>query len=60
MVLDANNRFDAAKTTCTGRRSARPRSRRATAASSPEMYCQDMIDIQTPFLAANQALLETG
>ena len=24
------------------------------------MYCQYMIDIQTPFLAANQALLETG
>jgi hypothetical protein len=24
------------------------------------MYCQNMIDIQTPFLAANQALIATG
>jgi hypothetical protein len=24
------------------------------------MFCQNMVDIQTPFLAANQALLETG
>ena len=24
------------------------------------MYCQNMVDIQTPFLAANQALLATG
>jgi hypothetical protein len=28
--------------------------------SSPAMFCQNMIDIQTPFLAANQALLATG
>jgi hypothetical protein len=28
--------------------------------SSPAMYCQNMVDIQTPFLAANQALLATG
>jgi hypothetical protein len=27
---------------------------------SPSMYCQNMINIQTPFLAANQALLATG
>jgi hypothetical protein len=24
------------------------------------MYCQNMVDIQTPFLAANQTLLATG
>jgi hypothetical protein len=24
------------------------------------MFCQNMVDIQTPFLAANQALLSTG
>jgi hypothetical protein len=27
---------------------------------SPAMYCQNMVNIQTPFLAANQALLATG
>jgi hypothetical protein len=26
----------------------------------PQMYCQDLVDIQTPFLAANQKLLATG
>jgi hypothetical protein len=24
------------------------------------MYCQNLVDIQTPFLAANQTLLSTG
>ena len=28
--------------------------------SSPAMYCQNMVNIQTPFLQANQALLATG
>src|SRR5580693_2092467 len=28
--------------------------------SSPAMYCQNLVDIQTPFLAANQKLLATG
>jgi hypothetical protein len=28
--------------------------------SSPAMYCQNLVDIQTPFLAANQTLLATG
>jgi hypothetical protein len=28
--------------------------------SDPEMYCQNLVDIQTPFLAANQKLLATG
>jgi hypothetical protein len=28
--------------------------------SSPAMFCQNMVDIQTPFLASNQALLATG
>jgi len=32
---------------------------RTDASSSPAMFCQDMVDIQTPFLAANQQLLET-
>jgi hypothetical protein len=28
--------------------------------SSPQMYCRNLVDIQTPFLAANQKLLATG
>jgi hypothetical protein len=28
--------------------------------SSPMMYCQNLVDIQTPFLAANQNVLATG
>jgi hypothetical protein len=28
--------------------------------SSPAMYCQNLVDIQTPFLAANRELLATG
>ncbi len=28
--------------------------------SSPAMYCQNLVDIQTPFLAANQRLLAAG
>jgi hypothetical protein len=28
--------------------------------SSPEMYCQNMVNIQTPFLKNNQTLLATG
>jgi hypothetical protein len=31
-----------------------------TAASSPANFCQNMVNIQTPFLAGNQALLATG
>ena len=32
----------------------------ASKSSSPEMYCQNLVNIQTPFLAANQKLLATG
>jgi hypothetical protein len=28
--------------------------------SSPAMYCQNLVDIQTPFLAANRKLLGAG
>jgi hypothetical protein len=30
------------------------------AADSPAMFCQNMVNMQTPFLSANQALLATG
>jgi hypothetical protein len=32
----------------------------ADKSSSPATYCQNLVDIQTPFLAANQKLLATG
>ena len=32
----------------------------ASASSDPESYCQNIVDIQTPFLAANRALLAAG
>ena len=60
VVMDGG-KSDPAKTDCTGRNSARPRSARQTdKSSSPAMYCQNLVDIQTPFLAANQKLLATG
>jgi hypothetical protein len=37
-----------------------PVSAAASRSSSPAMYCQNLVDIQTPFLAANQKLLATG
>jgi len=37
-----------------------PVSAAASKFSSPPMYCQNLVDIQTPFLAANQKLLATG
>jgi hypothetical protein len=61
MVLDANNTFDAAKTDMyRAQMGQAPVNAATNRASSPEMYCQNMIDIQTPFLAANQALLAQG
>jgi hypothetical protein len=61
MVLDANTTFDAAKTDAYREELGQAPIDAATdRASSPAMYCQNMIDIQTPFLAANQALLAQG
>jgi hypothetical protein len=61
MVLAANNAFDATKTDMYRAEVGQaPINVADNRTSSPEMYCQNMIDIQTPFLAANQALLETG
>jgi hypothetical protein len=37
-----------------------PVSAAASESSSPAMYCQNLVDIQTPFLAANRKLLATG
>jgi hypothetical protein len=61
MVLDANTTFDAAKTDAYREELGQAPIDAATdRASSPAMYCQNMIDIQTPFLSANQALLAQG
>jgi hypothetical protein len=61
MVLDANTKFDAAKTDLYRAEVGQaPIDGATNRASSPAMYCQNMIDIQTPFLAANQALLAQG
>jgi hypothetical protein len=61
MVLNNNGGLDAAKddlyreeigqTTINGQNNQ---------TSSPAMYCQNMVNIQTPFLQANQNLLATG
>jgi hypothetical protein len=37
-----------------------PISGQSDKASDPAMYCQNLVNIQTPFLAANQKLLVTG
>jgi hypothetical protein len=37
-----------------------PISAQSDKTSDPEMYCQNMVNIQTPFLAANQRLLAAG
>ena len=37
-----------------------PVSAATSKSSSPAMYCQNLVDIQTPFLAANQKLLAAG
>jgi hypothetical protein len=60
-VLNGDAGFDAAKTDLyRDELGQAPISGRTDKTSDPEMYCQNLIDIQTPFLAANQALLSTG
>jgi len=61
MVLDANGNLDPAKTNLyRAELGQAPISRITNATSSPANYCQNLVNIQTPFLAANQALLATG
>jgi hypothetical protein len=61
MVLDGNGQVDTAKTDLYREEVGQaPVDRQTNQASSPAMYCQNMINIQTPFLAANQTLLATG
>jgi hypothetical protein len=61
MVLNGQGKYDAAKTDMDREELGQaPVSAAANKSSSPAMYCQNVVDIQTPFLAANQTLLATG
>jgi hypothetical protein len=59
-VTDAG-KFDPAKTNLYREELGQPLiSSQSGKTSDPAMYCQNLVDIQTPFLAANQKLLATG
>jgi hypothetical protein len=61
MTLDGNGQFDVAKTNLyRSEVGEAPVSFQNSQTSSPAMYCQNMVNIQTPFLAANQTQLATG
>jgi hypothetical protein len=61
MTLDGQGNMDLAKTNMYRAEVGQPAVSAANnQTSSPAMYCQNMINIQTPFLQANQALLATG
>ena len=60
MVL-VNNAISAAKTNLYRRNIGQPVISGANnAADSPATFCQNMVNVQTPFLSASQALLATG
>jgi hypothetical protein len=61
MVLNAQGQFDVTKTNLYRAEVGQaPINNQNNQNDSPAMYCQNMVDIQTPFLAANQTLLATG
>ena len=61
MTLNGDGQFDVAKTDLYREEVGQtPVNRQNNQTSSPAMYCQNMVNIQTPFIAANQALLATG
>jgi hypothetical protein len=61
MTLDGNGQFDATKTNMYRAEVGQPPiNNQNNQQDSPAMYCQNMVNIQTPFLAANQTLLATG
>jgi hypothetical protein len=60
-VVMNGDEFDAAKTGLYREELGQaPISNQTNKTSDPEMYCQNLVDIQTPFLAANRTLLATG
>jgi hypothetical protein len=61
MVLNNGGQFDVAKDNLYREEVGQaPIGGQNNKTSSPAMFCQNMIDIQVPFLTANQALLSTG
>ena len=61
MTLDANGQLDPAKTNLYRAEVGQaPISAQNDRNDSPVNYCQNLVNIQTPFLAANQAVLATG
>jgi hypothetical protein len=61
MTLNGEGQFDVAKTDLYREEVGQTLiNRQNNRTSSPAMYCQNMVNIQTPFIAANQALLATG
>jgi len=61
MVRGPDGGFDAAKTDLYREELGQPPvGGQASASSDPQSYCQNIVDIQTPFLAANRALLAAG
>ena len=61
MTLDGNGNFDVTKTNMYRAEVGQtPVNNQNNQQDSPAMYCQNLVNIQTPFLAANQTLLATG
>ncbi|HEX2744694.1 MAG TPA: hypothetical protein VHN16_09865 [Streptosporangiaceae bacterium] len=61
MTLNGEGQFDVAKTDLYREEVGQtPVNGQNNQTSSPAMYCQNMVNIQTPFIAANQTLLATG
>ncbi len=61
VVLNGDDEYDAAKTDLYREELGQaPISSQTNKTSDPESYCQNLADIQTPFLAANQKLLAAG
>jgi hypothetical protein len=57
MVLGVGNSFDAAKTDLYRAEIGQaPVDSQTDATSSPQMFCQNMVNIQTPFIAANEKI----
>ena len=58
MVVDNGGQIDQAKTDLYRSEIGQPLvSTQTEASSSPQMFCQNLVNIQTPFIAANESLL---
>jgi hypothetical protein len=61
MVLNNDGQFDPAKTNLYREQIGQPLiNAQNNQTSDPEMYCQNIVNIQTPFLAANANLIANG